>query len=175
MLRQKKSFKFKFKNISKKKRSIKRLKKIFKHKNYYFNPIFQTLLNTKKEIVKTQININVTPNNIFCTLKDLSRNKILLIGSSGKYKINISKKTLKFKQKIIVLNFIEEIKKYLTKKLTIICITGPIKIRKNIIKQISLLLKNYKFLIKIKEVKCFNGCRPKKKKRKKQKGLRIFK
>ena len=79
MLKQKKNFKFKFKNISKKKRSIKRLKKNFKHKNYYFNPIFQTLLNTKKDSVKAQININVTPNNIFCTLKDLSKNKILLI------------------------------------------------------------------------------------------------
>lgn len=175
MLKQKKNYKFKFKNISKKKRSIKRLKKLFKHKNYYFNPILQTVLHTKKNTVKYHININVTPNNIFCTLKNLNKKKIVLIGSSGKYKLNISKKTLKFKQKIIILNFIEEIKKYLKKNLSIVYLTGPIKIRKNIIKQISLLLKNYRFLIKIKELKSFNGCRPKKKKRKKQKGLRIFK
>ena len=175
MLKQKKNYKFKYKNISKKKKSIRRLKKIFKHKNYYFNPTFQTVVHSKKSTIKYQININVTPNNIFCTLKNLSSKKIVLIGSSGKYKLNVSKKTLKFKQKIIISHFIEEIKKYLKKNLSIVYITGPIKIRKNIIKQISIMLKNYRFLVKIKELKCFNGCRPKKKKRKKQKGLRIFK
>ena len=46
---------------------------------------------------------------------------------------------------------------------------------KSIIKKLISSLKKNKLIIKSLPVKCFNGCRPKKKKRKKQKGLRIFK
>ena len=180
MLKQKKKLKFKYKYKKKtfllKNKTLLRLKKTFKYKPYFINPIFQNIINAKLENkIVFKINIRVTPNNVFCTLKDLNRNKVLIVSSAGKYKLNVSKKTLRFGNKIIIQNFIEEIRLYTKKELLLINISGPIKIRKNIIKQLSLLLKGIKLIICLKDLKSFNGCRVKKKKRKKQKGLRIFK
>jgi ribosomal protein S11 len=180
MLKQNKKLKSKYKYKNKKVilkiKAIQRLKKIFKHKSYFINPTFQGILNAKLESkIKSKITIKVTPNNVFCTFKDLKKNKTLVVSSAGKYKLNVSKKTLRFGNKIIIQNFIEEIKPFIKKDTIIINIQGPIKIRKSILKQITVLLKGVKFILKVDELKCFNGCRPPKKKRKKQKGLRIFK
>jgi len=180
MLKLKKKLKFKYKYKKKsvllKNKTLLRLKKTFKSKPYFINPIFQNIINAKLDNKITfKINIRITPNNVFCTLKDLIKNKVLVVSSAGKYKLNVSKKTLRFTNKIIIQNFIEEIKYLLKKELLIINISGPIKIRKNIVKQLGILLKNTKLIICIEDLKSFNGCRVPKKKRKKQKGLRIFK
>jgi hypothetical protein len=52
---------------------------------------------------------------------------------------------------------------------------GPKKIKKLVLEVISNNLKGKNLIIDVKSKKCFNGCRPPKKRRKKQKGLRIFK
>ena len=165
MLKQKKNLKFKFKKFKIENKTIKRLKKNFKHKtDYYLNSNFQNLKLAKNNQIKYQIIIRITPNNTFCTFKNKKTNKILLISSAGKYKLNISKKTLKFKHKIVIQNFLEEIQKNLnTDQYLLINFSGPIKIRKTIIKQLSLKLKNLKFIINVNPLKSFNGCRQKKK------------
>ena len=180
MLKQKKKLKFTYKYKKKivllKSKTLLRLKKTFKYKPYFINPIFQNIINSKLENkIGYKISIRITPNNVFCTLKDLLKNKVLIVSSAGKYKLNVSKKTLRFANKIIIQNFIEEIKVFTKNDLLLINICGPIKIRKNIIKQLGILLKNINLIICISDLKSFNGCRVPKKKRKKQKGLRIFK
>ena len=149
-----------------------------KQKSYPFTSVFQQIVKATKKI-NFHITIRVTPNNVFCTLKDVIKNKILLIKSAGLVKLKVSKKTLKFANKLIVQNFIEQILPILqskTEQKVILSIRGPIKIRKTIIKQFTLLaLKNILLVLQVLSLKCFNGCRPKKKKRKKQKSLLILK
>ena len=180
MLKQKKRLKYKFKaqKISIKPKTLYRFKKSLSFNPYFINPTFQELIisgNTLQNKIKTQLNIRVTPNNVFCTFKDIIVKKTLILSSAGKYKLKVSKKTLKFSNKIIVQNFLEEIQRHLEKETIIIKLEGPIKIRKSILKQMTNFLKLNKLIINAKEKKCFNGCRPQKKRRKKQKGLRIFK
>jgi ribosomal protein S11 len=121
------------------------------------------------------LDVRITPNNVFCTLKNLINNKILKVGSAGKYKVKTSKKTLKFSSKIIVGFFLDEIKQELNTKTLLINLTGPIRLRKTILEQIIKQVRKSSLTINVNNKKCFNGCRPKKKRRKKQKGLRLFK
>jgi ribosomal protein S11 len=178
MLKQKKNLNIKknFKNRIKEKIKVNRIKQRLrnhlKNKFYTINPNFQQFTNIKNfKFFCKKINIRITPNNVFCTLKNISKNKIITIGSSGKYKIKTSKKTIRYSTKTIISSFLEEIKKNLNSKHYIINIIGPIKIRKAILKQLSKYLKKKSIIINIDNKKCFNGCRPPKKKRKKQKGL----
>lgn len=140
----------------------------------------------KKNIFNRKITIRLVKNNVFCTLINLKTKKIITIGSAGKYRIYISKKKLKKNIIRILRSFIRESKKKLTKKGLIIDIIAPIKIRKKILRFIK-ILRSYQLkkkprrlyyralLIKLISLKCFNGCRASKKRRKKRKGLRVFK
>lgn len=119
-------------------------------------------------------------NNIFCTLVDVFNKKTILNISSGKYKMNTSKKKLRYNTKMILKLFLKDISSYLKNKNNsfIIQIISPIKNRKQIIRFLREKLKKIKrknLIIYLKVLKCFNGCRPKKKKRKKRRQLRIFK
>ena len=170
MLKQKKEIKLTLKEIKKRLKAVKRLKSLFKYSIYYINPIFRKYLEIKhSNKLKYQLSIRITSNNTFCSLKDLKKKRLLLVSSAGKYKINITKRKLNFSSKIVIENFLEETQKYLKTQLTIINISGPKKLRKKIIRQINLKFKKIKFIIKVNELKCFNGCRPKKKKTQKTK------
>jgi ribosomal protein S11 len=130
----------------------------------------------RKPNFSKKLNIRITPNNVFCTLKSLKTGKTLKVGSSGKYKVKTSKKNLRFTYKIVVGFFLKEIEKKLKKTKLLINLIGPIRVRKALVKQIVKILPKMKELaINIDAKKCFNGCRPQKKRRKKQRGLRIFK
>ena len=142
-----------------------------------------TFLITPQKRINFQLNIRITPNNVFCTLKDLIKNKILIIKSAGLMKLKVSKKTLKFAHRLIIKNFIDSIHIFLKQVKTkknigpklLLSIRGPLKLRTRIINQFLILLKRNRIIIRVLSLKCFNGCRPKKQKRKKQKGLRVFK
>ena len=82
---------------------------------------------------------------------------------------------MRFSSKIITQQFFEKIKENLAAKKLIINVIGPKKIKKSILEQISNNFKNKSLIINVDSKKCFNGCRPAKKRRKKKKGLRIFK
>jgi ribosomal protein S11 len=71
--------------------------------------------------------------------------------------------------------FFEKIKNKLLSKNILVNIIGPKKIKKSILEQVSNSLKHKNLIINVDSKKCFNGCRPAKKRRKKKKGLRIFK
>jgi ribosomal protein S11 len=154
-----------------------RKRKIFKNKLQTLNPTFQQLVTSKKfkKIFPKRLNIRITSNNVFCTLKNIKEKKILFVGSSGIYKVKTSKKTLRYSTKVIVGYFLKKIKKGLNSKRFFVNIIAPIRIRKAVIKQLAKFFKKSSLIVNAENKKCFNGCRPKKKKRKKQKGLRIFK
>lgn len=178
MQKQLKSLKYKSKK--KKVLKLKALKKynlIFRIKSTIFKPKFLSIVKSLKETkkIKMQINIKLTPNNVFCTLRNLSNSKTLLARSSGSYKLNVSKKKLKFSNKLILNLFLKEVKMHIKNVLLIVQLSGPLKLRKVIIKQLSTQLRAKELVIKTKELKCFNGCRVKKKKRKKQRSLKVYK
>ena len=190
MLKQEKSLKFKInfknkpkeiKNINKIKKSrkflslknISRVRKVIRHNANPFN--FFTLNSLKNKFSK-KINIRITANNIFCTLIDLKTKQTLHVGSGGKYKIKTSKKKLRYNSKIIVELFFKDINKKINSEEVLINLIAPIKIKKLVLKQLYTFFKKYTNLtINVTPKKCFNGCRPAKKIRKRKKGLRIFK
>jgi ribosomal protein S11 len=154
-----------------------RVRKVLRKTSNFLNPQFQKFKSISQErLLLEKLSIRITPNNVFCTLKNLKTGKTLLVGSSGKYKIKISKKNLRFTYKIIVGSFLKEIKRKMKKSKLLVSIIGPIRIRKALVKQIvKVLPKKKQLIINVDAKKCFNGCRPQKKRRKKQRGLRIFK
>lgn len=126
----------------------------------------------------------VYPNNIFCTLKVLKNSKFYLLNqaSSGKYKITLSKKTLKYKLKFVILAFLKEVR-YLQRKKKLnlptsaaIKIIAPRRIKSAILRLLKAELKKKKrVLIEVLRKHVFNGCRARKKIRKKRKGMLLFK
>jgi ribosomal protein S11 len=140
-----------------------------------FRPFLQRpsfLQRLKKEI--STLTILVNSNNIFCTLQNNKKHTLKSV-SAGKYQLKVSRKNLLYMLKPVLESFFQEIKMAANKELFIV-ITSPLRIRKQIIKFLySKLLKKQKYTIKIEQKKCFGGCRARKKRRKKRKGLRIFK
>ncbi len=151
-----------------------------KYKRYissFMKYITFALILVKKRInLKFYITIRLGANNMFCTLKHLKKNKTIFSCSAGKYKLNVSKKKLKFMHKIILHKFFLKIKRYLKTKIKILVkLISPVRIRKVIIKRLKMLFKKNTLILNLQENKCYNGCRPKKQKKKKRKGFRLFK
>ena len=154
---------------------IRRSKRFYKYKS--------SILNFKDFILKKALNlftlkvyIRIRSNNVFCTLVDLKNNITLFNTSSGKYKINTTKKKLKYNTKVIINSFFRDINSNIkSKKNIIVELISPIKTRKQIVRILKQRLKQKNLILHIKENKCFNGCRPQKKKRKKRLTFRIFK
>lgn len=164
-----------------KKRNMKREKKFrlrlaFRKKFTFLNVIFQIAPYLKRVNLTTTLNFRITQNNIFCTLKNIVDNKVVEIGSAGKYKVKFSKKTLRHNTKILIGIFLKKVKMYLRKRFVLIDLIGPLRVRKPMLKQIfeQIGIKTC-ITANVNPKKCFNGCRPKKKRRKKQKSLRLFK
>ena len=105
---------------------------------------------------------------------DIKSKKTLNVAYAGKYKIKTSKRTLKFSSKVIIENFLKEINERL-KTFVFISLILPKRIKRKTIKLLKKSFKNKKVILNVIGKKCFNGCRPSKKKRKKRKGFRIFK
>lgn len=138
-------------------------------------PFIRKFLGTNR---KAFLTMHVYPNNIFCTYKVLENKKFYIknSGSSGKYKIDISKKTLKRKLKYVIVSFLNELnQKKISLNNCIVRLIAPIRLKKAIIKLMIAELKNKNFIIQTEAKKIFNGCRAKKKLRKKRKKLKLFK
>lgn len=127
------------------------------------------------------IAIRIRPNNMFCTAKRHFQGKVLLARSAGNYKLNFSKKTLKYNSIIILKSFLKNLKKkhksFFRKKARVtLDLAVPTKSLTAVLSIIgSRLNKTASVRVVLSEKKAFNGCRPKKKKRKKRQGLRVFK
>ena len=94
MLRQKKNISLKVYN---------RYRNLFKNNKVVINPI--TLLSSIQNHPKYRFTLKATQNNVFCTLVNYKNKKILLNTSSGKEKLNVSRKTLIFGAKQILKSF----------------------------------------------------------------------
>jgi ribosomal protein S11 len=171
-----KNFKFyKSKKAREKKKRLLIVKKFLRYQ-FYRPSLQQSLFIDKLKRFLICLTIKVTSNNIFCNLRCLVKNKTLQVGSCGKYNIKVSRKKLKYVIKPIVTSFLQEAKTKIRSKNVFVVLVAPTQIRKYILKFLySKILKNRNSVVKVKEKKCFNGCRVKKKKRKKQKGLRLLK
>lgn len=123
----------------------------------------------------------VYQNNIFCTLKVLRDSKFYIISSisSGKYKVKLSRKSLKQRLKFVLFSFLKETnlkKKRLNLPQSIAAkVTAPIKLKSIIIKLLKAELKKKLAIVEVARKYIFNGCRARKKVRKKRKGLRLLK
>jgi ribosomal protein S11 len=168
-----------YKNLPRwlKNKKINKFRKIFRRRSFYVMGLFFRLFKFKfKQRLKKKILIAIKRNNVFCTLYDISSKKILRVFSAGKAKIKISRKSLKYYSKILIEKYLFLLKKRIKKNDTLfISVSGRKKLRKFTVKKLLLIFKKNKFILEIKPKKCFNGCRPKKTRRKKRKGLRIFK
>ena len=163
-------------NLTKKHKSLLRIRKTFRFRCHVSNPSFRQISN--KNILSKfskRISIKIGPNNVFCTLFDDKNKKTLYLTSSGKCGINTSKKTLRYSVKVVIQSFFDNIKKYSKEDHFFISLVGPKKIKRLVLEVISSNLKGKNIIMDVRSKKCFNGCRPPKKRRKKQKGLRIFK
>jgi ribosomal protein S11 len=149
-----------------------RYRNLFKNNKTVVSP---TLLLSKQNYPKYGFILKVTQNNVFCTLTNYQNKKILLNTSSGKEKLNISRKTLSFGAKHILISFLRKIKKKITGCNLIISITAPLRIKVLFLRLLKSYVRKTFIFINTNHKKCFNGCKPPKKKRKKQRGLRVFK
>ena len=160
----------------------------FLYKSYFkkLNKVYKKLsLNKKwyflKETIPNQayfhkITIHVKPNNIFCTLANIYKRRVIAHYNTGMFCIKTTKKRLKQNIVKILFFFFKKIYKRL-KKTIILNLIVPKNLKKKIFKQISsmFLTRQKHILINIQSKKCFNGCRPPKKQRKKHKYNTLFK
>jgi len=161
--------------LSRREKALKRLRRLYRYKLSLLNRKYTDILGTLNNF-QLKICIRVRPNNIFCTLKDMDSNRILVNKSSGSYRLQTSKKKLKHNIKILLQYFFKDIEIYFKEiKNVLIEVVCGIRIRKLIIKFLKQKIKRKNIILQISEKSCFNGCRPPKKKRKKRTGLRIFK
>lgn len=128
------------------------------------------------------LNVKVKPNNVFCILKDLKRNRVLSSVSAGSYKLNVSKKTVRHYSKQIIHSFLKTLreKNIQFNRPLVAKITAPTNLRKAVLDSLKTpifkkLTINEKLFIDVPSLKVFNGCRPCKQIRKKRKGLSLFK
>lgn len=183
MQKQKKSFEKKYKNQFKFKKKFNKTKenlyftsRIIQAKSFAPNKLnFQSVFFYNNRYDKILLSVTIKSNNIFCNLSNLSKKKILKSCSSGNYKLNTSRKKLKFNLNIVLNSFLNEIKTAIKNKILFVSIISPLRLRRNVLFLIGETIKQKNVIINIKSNKCFNGCRPSKKKRKKQKGQRFFK
>lgn len=181
--------------LSYRKSLYKRFKKVFGNKRYNKKKLKLPVENTNS-LFYFKLTILIKKNNIFCNFSDFKNNKTLNSCSSGKYKIKISKKTLKYTHDLVLNKFYREIwrkvyvkikkkenkknikgkksKKVLRKGLfvNIVCST---RLRKKVCQFVYRKFKKIPLIINSLSKKIFNGCRPPKKVRKKRRKMRIYK
>jgi len=162
-------------NIFKKQKNFLRVRKSFRDKCQANNPTFRFISGKGLKFFEKLISIKIKPNNVFCALSDRLSGKTIYITSSGKCQIKTSKKMLRFSSKLILQSFFNNIKPLLKREGIIVRMVGPKRLKKPVVEQLTTVLRGKSLLITSEGKKCFNGCRAPKKRRKKQRGMRIFK
>lgn len=152
-------------------KTLYRYRNIFRTNKSILNPTLYLL----KITVYFNIAIKITQNNVFCTLINKETLKTVYLTSSGKEKIHTSRKTLRFSSRNIIVSFFRKIKGIIKNNTIFININAPLRSKILIIKLLNRYIKKRFIILYVQAKKCFNGCKPPKKKRKKQRGLRVFK
>jgi ribosomal protein S11 len=192
---------FYMKNLSREKDDSRSMCKL----NIDLDPSLRSIETNSKaceSIFDKVITIRVKPNNTFCTLRSLFHNQ-MISASSTKYGVKMSKKSLKYNYKIVLKAFLKEVDTFTKSNRVLFSITAPKKIRRELIRILKMSMEPMKSdkiptldkaehqpkvydhgkdskgsafaVFKLNAKKCFNGCRVRKKKRKKQRGQRIYK
>jgi hypothetical protein len=166
---QKKFFRFilKKKVYSRKKKYNSRLVFFFERYEFYFKQ--------KASLFNSLLILRIKQNNLFVTLLNLRTNRVWKIWSCGLYKLNASKRQLKFIVNILLIKIFKYLKKKFRKANFVIIIRGMSFIKKKIIRKIQFFFRNQMYLLVSKSTKVFNGCRAKKIRRKKYKKFRVLK
>jgi ribosomal protein S11 len=137
------------------------------------------------------VTIRIKPNNVFCTMRN-TKTKSVVSASCTKYKVKMSKKSLKHNYKLVVKSFLKNLPTLPNSTKVLVCLTAPKRVRKELFgifnKSLDLNQRYTKqasgsvirnspnvLLFKFHAKKCFNGCRARKKRRSKQRGLRVYK
>jgi len=178
-----------------KKKTFKFFKKFYR---YHLGQKITHSLKKKNKSLK-KIKIKFYRNNIYFSLINLKNNKTIKSVSSGIYNIKTSKKKLKYVYKTLIDIFFVDIKKYFNNyNNTVFEVSVPLsyrkkvyrilkkkikavkknKLKKNKLKKNKSLIKkrvSKNILITIVPKKCYNGCKAKKKLRKKRRLFRIYK
>lgn len=94
--------------------SYKKFKKIFGNKKYNHRKF--KISNKIENIFKFNLTILVKKNNVFCTFSDFDAKKTIKSCSSGKYRIKVSKKTLRYTYDLVLDKFYRDIRKHVYPK-----------------------------------------------------------
>jgi ribosomal protein S11 len=138
------------------------------YKNIYSN-------NKVTSLPQHIITIKITPNNTMLTLADKQGN-VLIKMSAGKIKLNSSKKNYKSVCHMVITAFFSEVKKTSIKKKVLVKLIAPKNLRKKVLRRVKYYSQKHRqSFIEHVRLLPFNGCRPPKSRRKKRKGLRLFK
>lgn len=136
----------------------------------------------KRKIKLLRLTVRVTPNNVFCTLKDTKTDNLFKSVSAGSYNFNVTKKGVRHYSRQIVSLFLKDLREtnFNFNRPLVTKIIAPVSLRRPLLdlfkKSLFKRLHAKKTLfIDIPAKKVFNGCRPRKQIRKKRKGLRLFK
>lgn len=147
-------------------------------------------LDSKHEMKKltARITIRINANNAFCTFC-CGKNKTIS-GTSTKYKIKMTKKSIRYHHKAIISAFIKEIKVlFIDTSKYIVWVSAPRRLRLGLWRMLqNAIIKKPKkkttiseksndlrtLSIKFRAQKCFNGCRARKVPRKKRRGAKSY-
>ena len=169
-----------FANLAKRKMvRIFRTKPYFRKEMSIFNRKLSKANRRVRKVARFsyQVNIRIGPHNIFLNASGLwGKKKTYISETAGTFKVGISKKKLKHVYSIVLSKFYFKLKKIVKKRGVIFEVISPIKIRKKVVKTILYSFKQNWCIVNAIAKKCFNGCRPPKKIRKKrQPRLRLYK
>lgn len=161
------NFSWNKKKWKKKARYNARLVFFFENCNFDFNQeirLFQSLLIFR-----------IKQNNFFVTLVNLKTQKVLKIWSCGLYKLNASKRQLRFVVNILLIQIFKYLHTKFRKVNFVLILRGMSFIKKKVARKIQIYFRNRIYLLVSKSSKIFNGCRAKKIRRKKYKKFRVLK
>ena len=162
-----------FRFILKKKVSIR--KKKYNSRLVFFFERYKFYFKRKASLFNSLLILRIKQNNLFVTLLNLRTNRVWKIWSCGLYKLNASKRQLKFIVNILLIQIFKYLKKKFRKANFVIIIRGMSFIKKKVIRKIQFFFRNQMYLLVSKSSKIFNGCRAKKIRRKKYKKFRVLK
>lgn len=150
-------------------------KKKYNARLVFFFERYKFYFKRKASLFNSLLILRIKQNNLFVTLLNLRANKVWKIWSCGLYKVNASKRQLKFVVNILLIQIFKYLKKKFRKANFVVVVRGMSFIKKKVIRKIQFFLKNQMYLLVSKSSKVFNGCRAKKIRRKKYKKFRVLK
>lgn len=137
-------------------------------KNFFFEKFKKNFLKPKNIVY-----IKINPNNTMITWTDKQGNVIYKI-SAGMLNLHSSKKNYKLINNLVISEFFKKLKTEKKNKYILFKLSVPKLLRKRVLRRLKFFLRNKNFFENLRTVS-FNGCRPPKARRKKRKGLKLYK